>query len=210
MKLCHAWQQCAHQCSLHCGAQTILPLVVLIVVASVQSCVTRSPIKMSLGKLYYSPASCGAASYIAASYTGLKFDSETVDLKSHKTASGQDFYQVNSKGNVPALVTPKGVLSEGPSVLQYIADQAPDLKLAPAFGSFERYQLIDTFNYIGSEVHKAYSPLFSLSWDDATKQKLRGAALDWPEQLPQSRAADDCNHLFVRCPHLESICRHQP
>ena len=140
---------------------------------------------MSLGKLYYSPASCGAASYIAASYTGLKFDSETVDLKSHKTASGQDFYQVNSKGNVPALVTPKGVLSEGPSVLQYIADQAPDLKLAPAFGSFERYQLIDTFNYIGSEVHKAYSPLFNPSWDDATKQKFKDAVytkLNYVEQ----------------------------
>ena len=127
----------------------------------------------SLGKLYYSPASCGAASFIAATYTGLEFDSEVVDLKSHKTSSGQDFYQVNAKGNVPSLVTPKGLLSEGPSVLQFIADQAPDAKLAPAFGSFERYQLIDTLNYVGSEVHKSYAPLFNPSWDEATKQKFK-------------------------------------
>lgn len=140
---------------------------------------------MSLGKLYYTPTSCGAASFIAASLTGLKFDSEQVDLKSHKTKSGQDFYQVNHKGNVPALVTPKGLLSEGPAVLQYIADQAPESRLAPAFGTFERYQLIDTFNYVGSEVHKAYSPLFSPLWDDAAKQKFKDIIykkLDYVEQ----------------------------
>lgn len=128
---------------------------------------------MSIGKLYYSPISCGAASFMAAEYAGLKFESEVVDLKAHKTRSGQDFYQINPKGNVPALVTSKGLLSEGPAVLQYIADQAPESKLAPTFGSFERYQLIDTFNYVGSEVHKAYSPLFKPSWDDATKQKFK-------------------------------------
>ena len=128
---------------------------------------------MSIGTLYYSPASCGAASFIAAEYAGLKFDSEVVDLKAHKTSSGKDFYQINSKGNVPALVTSKGLLSEGPAVLQFIADQAPESKLAPAFGTFERYQLIDTFNYIGNEVHKAYGPLFNPSWDDATKQKFK-------------------------------------
>lgn len=77
---------------------------------------------MSIGTLYYSPASCGAASFIAAEYAGLKFDSEVVDLKAHKTSSGKDFYQINSKGNVPALVTSKGLLSEGPAVLQFIAD----------------------------------------------------------------------------------------
>lgn len=94
---------------------------------------------------------------------GVKFDSDVVDLRAHKTSSGQDFYQINPKGNVPALVTSKGLLSEGPAVMQFIADQAPESKLAPAFGSFERYQLIDTFNYIGNEVHKAYSPLFNPS-----------------------------------------------
>lgn len=116
---------------------------------------------MSIGKLYYTPTSCGAASYIAATYAGLQFDSEVVDLKAHKTTSGQDFYKINPKGNVPTLVTPKGTLSEGPAILQYIADQAPNSHLAPAFGTYERYHLIDTFNYVGSEVHKAIGQLFS-------------------------------------------------
>ncbi len=115
---------------------------------------------MSIGKLYYTSTSCGAASYLAATYAGLQFDSEVVDLKAHKTTSGQDFYQINPKGNVPTLVTPKGTLSEGPAILQYIADQAPQSKLAPAFGTYERYHLIDTFNYVGSEVHKAFGSLF--------------------------------------------------
>ena len=130
---------------------------------------------MSLGKLYYVPKSCGTDCFIAAIFTGIKFDSETVDLDAHKTSSGQDFYQVNPKGNVPALMTPKGLLSEGAAVMQFIADQAPDSKLAPAFGSFERYQLINTFNFIASEVHPLYAPLFSPGWDDAAQQMFKDA-----------------------------------
>ncbi len=126
-----------------------------------QAPLPTEPSNMSVGKLYYTPTSCGAASYLAATYADLHFDSEIVDLKAHKTASGQDFYQINPKGNVPTLVTPDGMLSEGPAILQYIADHAPQSKLAlGAFGTYERYHLIDTFNYVGSEVHKAFSPLF--------------------------------------------------
>ena len=76
-------------------------------------------------KLYYTPTSCGAASFIAAHTAGLKLDCETVDLGSHKTASGADFYAANPKGNVPALVLDDGTcLNEGAAVLQWIADQA--------------------------------------------------------------------------------------
>ncbi|KAL3145152.1 hypothetical protein ABBQ38_001752 [Trebouxia sp. C0009 RCD-2024] len=146
---------------------------------------------MSIGKLYYTPMSCGAASFIAATYAGLEFEGDVVDLKAHKTSSGQDFYQISKKGNVPTLVTPKGVLSEGPSVLQFIADQAPESKLAPAFGSFERYQLIDTFNYIGNEVHKSCSPLFNPSWDDATKQKFKDAVYKKLECLEKHYIGQD-------------------
>ncbi|KAL3145269.1 hypothetical protein ABBQ32_001007 [Trebouxia sp. C0010 RCD-2024] len=146
---------------------------------------------MSIGTLYYTPTSCGAASFIAATYAGLEFEGDVVDLKAHKTSSGQDFYQINKKGNVPSLVTPKGLLSEGPSVLQFIADQAPESKLAPAFGSFERYQLIDTFNYVGSEVHKGYSPLFNPSWDDATKQKFKDAVYKKLEYLEKHYIGQD-------------------
>lgn len=146
---------------------------------------------MSIGKLYYTSTSCGAASFIAASYAGVQFDSDVVDLKAHKTSSGQDFYQINPKGNVPALVTQKGLLSEGPAVLQFIADQAPESKLAPAFGTFERYQLIDTFNYVGSEVHKSYSPLFNPSWDDVAKQKFKDALYSKLEYLEKHYIGTD-------------------
>ena len=128
---------------------------------------------MSIGKLYYTPTSCGAASFIAASISGAQFDSEQVDLRSHKTASGKDFYEVNPKGNVPAIVTLKGLLCEGPSIMSYIADQAPQSKLAPANGTFERYKLQDTFNFVGTELHQSYGPLFSPGWDDVSKQKFK-------------------------------------
>jgi glutathione S-transferase len=75
-------------------------------------------------KLYYTSTSCGAASFIAAFVAGVHLDLETVDLKTHLTASGADFYKINPKGNVPALVLDDGtVLNEGAAVLQYIADQ---------------------------------------------------------------------------------------
>jgi len=75
-------------------------------------------------KLYYTPTSCGAASFIAAVAAGLKIDVEQVDIRSHKTSSGADFYAINPKGNVPTLVTNDGVvLNEGAAVLQYLADQ---------------------------------------------------------------------------------------
>jgi len=78
----------------------------------------------TMTKLYYTPTSCGAASFIAAVAAGLVIDVEQVDLKTHKTTAGEDYYAINSKGNVPALITNDGiVLNEGAAVLQYIADQ---------------------------------------------------------------------------------------
>ncbi len=85
---------------------------------------TSSPIFSKMPKLYYSPTSCGAASFIAAHAAGVQLDVEQVDLRSHTTSSGTDFYKINVKGNVPALVLEDGtVLNEGAAVLQFIADQ---------------------------------------------------------------------------------------
>lgn len=104
------------------------------------------------------------ASFIAAHAAGVQIDSEQVDIRTHKTASGADFYGINPKGNVPALVLPGGVLlNEGAATLQYIADQAPESNLAPKFGTVERYQLIGLLNYIASEVHASFGPLFNQS-----------------------------------------------
>jgi len=113
-------------------------------------------------KLYYTPTSCGAASYIAAHAAGIQFDSEEVNIGTHKTASGADYYKINPKGNVPAVITKEGVLlNEGAATLQYIADQNPASNLAPAFGTVQRYELINALNYIASEVHSSFGPLFN-------------------------------------------------
>ena len=111
-------------------------------------------------KLYYTATSCGAASFIAAVAAGVKIDAEQVDIGTHKTASGADFYAINSKGNVPALVLDDGtVLNEGAAVLQYIADQAPGT-VAANNGTSERYLLQAALNYTASEVHANFGPLF--------------------------------------------------
>ncbi len=126
---------------------------------------------MSSFKLYYTPTSCGAASYIAAHAAGLKFDSEVVDIRTHLTASGQDFYKINPKGNVPTLVLADGsVLNEGAATLQYIADQNPESKLAPKWGTNERYHLINHLNYIASEVHASFGPLFNPTLSEEARE----------------------------------------
>jgi glutathione S-transferase len=113
-------------------------------------------------KLYYSPGACSLSPHIALLEAGLDFTAEKVDLKTKKTETGADFTTVNSKGAVPALVMDDGkLLTEGAVIVQYIADQKPQTGLAPASGTLERYRLMELLNYIASEVHKGYSPLFN-------------------------------------------------
>ncbi len=113
-------------------------------------------------KLYYSPGACSLSPHIALNEAGLTYDSESVDLSSKKTKSGADYRAINPKGAVPALQLDNGqVLTEGSAIVQYIADQKPATKLAPAAGTMERYRLQEWLNYIASEVHKSFSPLFN-------------------------------------------------
>jgi glutathione S-transferase len=96
-----------------------------------------------------------------------------VDRKTKKTESGADYLAVNSKGAVPALQFDDGrVLTEGPAIVQYIADQKPESGLAPRFGTFERYQLMEMLNFITSEIHKSFTPLF----DPASSAEMKAAA----------------------------------
>ena len=112
-------------------------------------------------KLYYSPGACSLSPHIVLREAGLPFTLEKTDLKTKRTASGADYLSINSKGAVPALQLDDGrVLTEGPAIVQYIADQKPDSGLAPRWGSFERYQLMEMLNYLGSEVHAGFHPLF--------------------------------------------------
>ncbi|WP_017463384.1 glutathione transferase GstA [Dyella ginsengisoli] len=122
-------------------------------------------------KLYYSPGACSLSPHIALRESGLDFELVRVDLKTKKTADGQDYMAINPAGYVPCLQLDDGrTLGEGPAILQYVADQAPDKHLAPANGSFERYRLQQWLNFIGTELHKNFSPLFMPTTSDDAKQ----------------------------------------
>jgi glutathione S-transferase len=112
-------------------------------------------------KLYFSTGACSLSPRIVLGEAGIPFTAVKTDLKSKKTESGADFLGINSKGSVPALELDDGrVLTEGPAIVQYLADLKPDSGLAPRAGTIERYQLMEILNYITSEVHKGFSPLF--------------------------------------------------
>ena len=119
-------------------------------------------------KLYYSPGACSLSPHIVAREAGVDVQLEKVDTKTH-TTGGNDFYAVNPKGYVPALeVAPGEVLTEGPAIVQYIADQKPGSHLVPPPGSLPRYRQQEMLGYINSEIHKTYSPLFSSATPPAT------------------------------------------
>jgi glutathione S-transferase len=113
-------------------------------------------------KLYYSPGACSLSPHIALLEAGLPYDLVKVDLKAKKLENGDDFLSINPKGQVPALALDSGELvTEGPVIVQIIADQASSKNLAPARDSAERYKLQEWLTYINSEVHKSFGPMFS-------------------------------------------------
>ena len=124
-------------------------------------------------KLYYSPAACSLAPHIVLRETATPFTLEKVDTATHRTQAGADYYTVNPKGQVPLLQIDDGsLLSEGPIIVQYIADKAGATTLMPAAGSIARYRVMEWQNYITSELHKSYTPLFSSDLDAAAKTTL--------------------------------------
>ena len=113
-------------------------------------------------KLYYSPGACSLSPHIVLHEAGLAFTPILASTKTHQLADGTDYYTINPLGYVPLLVLDDGTqLSEGPAIVQYIADQAPDKHLAPANGTLPRYQLQSLLNFISTELHKGFSPLFN-------------------------------------------------
>ncbi|MFZ2661290.1 MAG: glutathione transferase GstA [Rhodoferax sp.] len=142
-------------------------------------------------KLYYSPGACSLSPHIALREAGLNFELVQVDLASKKTASGQDYLEINPAGYVPCLQLDDGrMLTEGPAILQYVADQVPGKQLAPANGSFERYHLQQWLNFISSELHKSFSPLFnpaaSDDWKTAVRQTLNARLGQVARQLERA------------------------
>jgi glutathione S-transferase len=112
-------------------------------------------------KLYYSPGACSLSPHIVANEAGIPLELVKVDTATKTIARAGDFWDVNPKGYVPALELDDGeVLTEGPAIVQYLADLAPQAELAPPNGSFARVRLQEALNYLTSEIHKSYSPLF--------------------------------------------------
>ena len=122
-------------------------------------------------KLYYAPGACSLASHIALQETGLPFEIDKLDFATRKTAGGEDFTQINPKGYVPTLRLDDGsILTEGPAILQYVADRKPEARLAPAAGTMERYRLQEWLTFIGTELHKSFGPLFRNPPPEAREQ----------------------------------------
>jgi glutathione S-transferase len=127
-------------------------------------------------KLFYSPGACSLAVHIALREIERPFDMERVDLRSQRTASGADYIQINPKGYVPALRldgSGSPVLTEAAAILQYVADLAPEFQLAPANGTFARYHLQEWLSFIGTEIHKQFSPLFHPDTPAPTAERAR-------------------------------------
>lgn len=139
-------------------------------------------------KLFLKPGACSLSPHIVLEELGLKYETETVDLKGKKTGSGGDYLAINPKGYVPALQLDNGyVLTEGPAIVQYLADLKPEKKLAPANGTLERYQVQSWLTFIGTELHKNFGPLFnpasSQDWKDAGRAAIERRLAYVNEQL---------------------------
>jgi glutathione S-transferase len=125
-------------------------------------------------KLYYAPGACSLASHIALHEAGLPFEIDKLNVPTKTTASGEDFMQINPKGYVPAIkMDDGGYLTEGAVILQYIADKNPNSGLAPKAGTMERYRLQEWLNFIATEIHKSFGPLFNKALPEEAKINAR-------------------------------------
>ena len=125
-------------------------------------------------KLYYMPGACSLSPHIVALEAGIPLQMIKVDGNTKRTENGDDFLQINPKGYVPTLVLDSGeVLTEGPAIVQYLADQKPESALAAPNGTLPRYRLQEMLGYINSELHKTYSPLFKPDTPEATRAERK-------------------------------------
>ena len=128
-------------------------------------------------KLYYAPGACSLSPHIVLREAGRRFDLERVDLKTHRTASGADFLKINPKGYVPALQFDgpgSPILTEVAAIVQYIGDLVPEAHLVPPSGTFARYHLQEWLNFLSSEIHKQFGPLFDAATPAAVAEHQRG------------------------------------
>jgi glutathione S-transferase len=125
-------------------------------------------------KLYYSPGACSLSPHIVLREAGLAFEPVMAPTKTHKLQDGTDYYSINPLGYVPMLELDDGTrLREGPAIVQYVADQVPNKNLAPAAGTLPRYRLQEWLTFIGTEIHKSFSPLFNPGMPEEGKKIYR-------------------------------------
>ena len=134
-------------------------------------------------KLYYAPGACSLSPHIVAREAGIPVQLQKVNTKDKTMEGGGDFWQINPRGYVPVLELDNGErLTEGPAIVQYLADQKPDSELAPKAGTLERYRLQEWLNFLTSELHKQFSPLFKPNtpedYKPVAKQNL-ATRFDW-------------------------------
>jgi len=162
-------------------------------------------------KLYYSPGACSLSPHIVLLEAGLPFTLEKVDIKAKKSETGTDYLTINTKGSVPALQLDDGqVLTEGAAIVQYLADQKPDSGLAPRAGTFERYRLMEILNYIASDVHKGFAPLFNPQASAEVKAAAKtalGKKFDWLSPFLGSKTYLLGNTFTVADAYLFTVLR---
>ena len=143
-------------------------------------------------KLYYSPGACSLSPHIALLEAGLPYDLVKVDLKAKKLENGDDFLKINPKGQVPALALDSGeVVTEGPVIVQMIADKASASNLAPARDSAERYKLLEWLNFITTELHKNFGPMFSPVLADDAKAFFKDRVMGKFKYIDGALAGND-------------------
>lgn len=160
-------------------------------------------------KLYYSRGACSLSPHIVLHESGLAFETVPVNLKTHELADGSDFHLLSSKGYVPLLELDSGErLSEGPAIVQYIADQVPAQQLAPPNGTMARYRLQEWLNFITSELHKGIGGLFHAEMPEAAKTLMRARAvsrLEWMNQQLEGRPYVMGDAFTVADPYLFTV-----
>ena len=143
-------------------------------------------------KLYYSPGACSLSPHIVLNETGLAYEAVLASTKTKKLQDGTDYHTINSKGYVPTLELDDGTrLTEGPAIVQYLADKVPEKKLAPPAGTMPRYRLQEWLNFITSELHKGIGGLFNPAMPEEAKVLMREKALSrlkWVDEQLEGKA----------------------
>ena len=160
-------------------------------------------------KLYFNPGACSLSPHIVLREAGLAFDLVRTSTKTHTLADGTDYYGINPKGYVPLLELDNGErLSEGPAIVQYIADQVPAKKLAPANGTMARYRLQEWLNFITSELHKGFCPLFNPAMPEEAKALARTKVSDrlrWVNEQLEGKQYLMGDHFSVADAYLFTV-----